>query len=58
MRSFHHYPGPVAVERPRDWVTKIRSDPKGAMEADLYVCGFGLVMAVPGGLSSVTGYHR
>jgi hypothetical protein len=45
------------VERQRDWVTKIRTDPKGAMEADLYVCGFGLVIAVLGGLFSVTGYH-
>jgi hypothetical protein len=41
----------------RAWVTKVRTNPKEAMEADLGVAGAGLFIFILGGLLAVAGYH-
>jgi hypothetical protein len=41
----------------RAWVTKVRTNPKEAMEADLGVAGVGLFIFVMGGLVAVAGVH-
>jgi hypothetical protein len=40
-----------------EWVSKVRSDPKGHMEADLSIAGAGLLIIVVGGVVAVAGFH-
>ena len=40
-----------------EWLAKARSDPKGAMEADLIVAAVGVFIIVMGGLVAVAGVH-
>ena len=39
-------------------MTRVRADPKGAMEADLILAVVGLIIIVMGGLVAVAGVHR
>jgi hypothetical protein len=47
----------LAVRR-GEWVTRVRADPKGAMEADLILAVVGVIIIVMGGLVAVAGVHR
>jgi hypothetical protein len=40
-----------------EWITRVRADPKGAMEADLVIAVAGLIIIVVGGLVAVAGVH-
>jgi hypothetical protein len=40
-----------------EWVSKVRSDPKEHMEADLSIAAVGLVVVVLGGILAVAGFH-
>jgi hypothetical protein len=44
--------------RPGRWMTRVRADPKGAMEADLILAAAGVFIIVMGGLVAVAGIHR
>jgi heme/copper-type cytochrome/quinol oxidase subunit 1 len=46
------------VMRRGEWATRVRSDPKGAMEADLIIAVVGVLIIVMGGLVTVAGVHR
>lgn len=47
----------VSVRR-AGWMTRVRADPKGAMETDLILAGVGVFIIVMGGLVAVAGVHR
>jgi len=39
-----------------NWSNRVKSDPKAAFEADLFVAGGGLFLILMGGMISVTGF--
>ena len=48
---------PMGRQERGEWLAKARSDPKGAMEADLIVAAVGVFIIVMGGLVAVAGVH-
>jgi uncharacterized membrane protein YidH (DUF202 family) len=43
--------------RRREWVARVRANPKYAMEQDLGIAAGGVFIILMGGLLSVTGFH-